>query len=280
MNIYDEWEIRELFFDPEQYSLLFFVDDLSNPGALIPLQKSLNDNSLSFFASPFLERNRCFYKTGCESAVIHGYLGLPRNTKLDDIAMIDPICTSEYSKASDPAYFLEKTTINYTDDNSLYHYLPKNIRENIRKIRKKISSCELEEEHTDLPDAVTSIKGMLQGSFGADSWLESKKIHDAFLQLDSITEKIGGEVVSVSLKKDALTFGSCISVIYRDTFYMLMAGTNRSANLSGVGSYLYYYCMNLAFSLGCSRIDTGIGDCGWKERWKLQKEQQSIFNLK
>ena len=85
---------------------------------------------------------------------------------------------------------------------------------------------------------------------------------------------------AVTLVSQNVVVAACISAIYHSTYYMLAAAAKHDPAWSGLGSYLYYTCMLRGFDAGCDQIDTGIGDCGWKERWGLQTIPQFLFSNK
>ena len=276
-GLYDEWALRINFLDSSEFALHLLTDDPDDPGAMLPLQRKRSDGSLRFLGSPFLERNRGFAMPHAVGALGQLYRSLPTATVLDDISGDDPARADLSLRPSDPAYILDRSAVNYENRDSLYRFVPKNIRENLRKIGKKIASGEIEARHAELDVTLARIRDLQRARFGEDSWLESPFIYTAFAGLDAISASIDAQTDCVLIEAGDTVIAGCISVRYRDTFYMLMEGVNSTASFSGLGSYLHYHCMANAFDEGCRRIDTGIGDCGWTERWGLEPLPQYLF---
>ena len=276
-NLYDEWAIRINFLDSSEFELHLLTDNRETPGAMLPLQRKIADGSLGFIGSPFLERNRGFVSPGSDAVLARLYASLPGSAALDDISADDPVCAQPGFVPSDPAYILERAAVGYENRDSLYQYLPKNIRENLRKIGRKISSGEIAVTDSELDYALDRIRFLQHARFGSDSWLESPFIYQAFSSLKRISDSVNGSLSCILMQAGNEAVAACISVFYRNTCYMLMEGVNNRDSFSGLGSYLHFHCMAQAFDLGCDRIDTGIGDCGWKERWKLGAVPQFRF---
>ncbi len=276
-NLYDEWALRINFLDPSEFTLHLLTDDPDNPGAMLPLQRKRSDGSLRFLGSPFLERNRGFALPQAVDALAQLYRSLPKGTMLDDISGDDPARADLSFRPSDPAYVLDRSAVGYENLDSLYRYVPKNIRENLRKIGKKIASGEIEVAPAELEFTLDRIKDLQRARFGEDSWLESPFICTAFASLDAVSASVDANTDCILMRASDAIIAGCISVRYRETFYMLMEGVIGTASFSGLGSYLHYHCMAHAFDQGCRRIDTGIGDCGWKERWGLEPLPQYLF---
>lgn len=276
-NLYDEWPIRINFFDACEYALHILTNDPDSPAAILPLQRSKTDGSLRFIGSPFLERNRGFALPGAERALAQLYRALPAGTVLDDISADDPACTDRGFRPSDPAYILDRQAVGYENPDSLYRFLPKNIRENLRKIGRKISSGEVSVTESDLGFTLDQVKRLQHARFGDDSWLESPHVYRAISNLKAVSASIDASVSCILMQAGNDVIAGCVSLCYRGSFYMLMAGVNSTASYSGLGSYLHYHCMTHAFDRGCEHIDTGIGDCGWKERWGLRPVPQYLF---
>ena len=276
-SLYDEWALRINFLDPSESRLHLLTDNPDDPAAMLPLQCKKSDGSLRFIGSPFLERNRGFALPRAGDALGQLYRSLPRGTLLDDIAADDPARAELPVRPSDPAYVLDRAAVNYENRDSLYRFVPKNIRENLRKIGKKVAAGEITVTGSELGSTLARIRDLQRVRFGADSWLESPFIYDAFSNLAEISGSIGATTACISMQAGDAVIAGCISLRYRDTYYMLMEGVNSTASFSGLGSYLHFHCMADAFDAGCQRIDTGIGDCGWKERWGLEPLPQYLF---
>ena len=274
-NLYDEWPIRINFLDASEYALHILTDNPDSPTAMLPLQRSKADGSLRFIGSPFLERNRGFALSGADSLLEQLYGALPNSTVLDDISADDPACAGSGFRPSDPAYILERQALDYKNPDSLYRFLPKNIRENLRKIGRRITSGEISVTESDPAFTLDQIKRLQHARFGQDSWLESAHIYRAISNLNAISASIDAPISCILMQAGSDVIAGCISLSYQGSFYMLMASVNNS--FSGLGSYLHYHCMTYAFDQGCERIDTGIGDCGWKERWGLRAVPQYLF---
>ncbi len=278
-SLYDEWAMRINFLDSSEFALHLLTDDADSPGAMLPLQRKRADGSLRFIGSPFLERNRGFAAPQAGNALAQLYRGLPKGTVLDDISGDDPACAGLPLRPSDPAYVLDRSAVHYENRDSLYRFLPKGVKENLRKIGKKIASGEIAVFDSELGFTLDRIRGLQRARFGEDSWLESPFIYDSFANLGAISGSINATITCLSMQAGDTTIAGCISVRYRDTFYMLMEGVNSTTSFSGLGSYLHFHCMADAFDEGCQRIDTGIGDCGWKERWGLAPLPQYLLEI-
>ncbi len=278
-NLYDEWALRINFLDSAEFALHVLTDDPECPTAILPLQRKRSDGSLRFLGSPFLERNRGFALPQAVDALAQLYRGLPNGTVLDDICGDDPARNELSFRQSDPAYVLDRSAVNYENRDSLYRFVPKNIRENLRKIGKKITAGEIAVVDAGLGFALDRIRALQRLRFGEDSWLESPAIYRAIASLDAVAASIDAKTDCIVVTAGDEVIAGCISVRYRETFYMLMEGVNSTAAFSGLGSYLHYHCMAHAFDAGCQRIDTGIGDCGWKERWGLEPLPQYLFEI-
>ncbi len=278
-GLYDEWAMRINFLDSAEFALHLLADDPDSPGAMLPLQRKKSDGSLRFIGSPFLERNRGYALPGAGDALRQLYLALPKGSLLDDISADDPARADLPVRQSDPAYVLDRSAVSYENRDSLYRFLPKGVKENLRKIGKKIAAGEIAVFDSELGFTLDRIKELQRARFGAESWLESPAIYEAFSNLGTVSRSIGAKSICISMQAGDAVIAGCISVRYRNTFYMLMEGVNSTASFSGLGSYLHFHCMAHAFDEGCDRIDTGIGDCGWKERWGLTPLPQYLFEI-
>ena len=276
-SLYEEWAMRINFLDASEYALHLLTDDVDRPGAILPLQRKLSDDSLRFLGSPFLERNRGFALPHSGNVLTELYRRLPEATVLDDICSDDPARIDLSFRPSDPAYVLDRSVVDYKNRESLYQFLPKNIKENLRKIDKKITSGEIVTRHSELGFTLDQIKRLQRARFGDESWLESPVIYGSISNLDAVARSIDAESTCILMQAGDEVIAGCISIRYQDCFYMLMEGVNSSSSYSGLGSYLHYHVMAFAFDAGCHRIDTGIGDCGWKERWGLEPLAQYLF---
>jgi CelD/BcsL family acetyltransferase involved in cellulose biosynthesis len=278
--LYDEWRFRRCFFDDKNQRLSVYVDNETAPTAMLPLQQHKDSGKLSFIGAPFMERNRGFCRTGFEDKLRDAYLALPHGTELDDIAPNDPITRSGYCIPGDPAYVLHRDQVDLQQPDGLYRYLPKNIKENLRKIRKKVDSGTLLVVHTSPQEALKQTRLLSRKRFSEDSWLEVPYVVDGFAELFRTGAEFGVTMDAVTLVSQNVVVAACISATYRSTYYMLAAAAEHDPAWSGLGSYLYYACMLRGFDAGCDQIDTGIGDCGWKERWGLQTIPQFLFSNK
>lgn len=276
-NLYDEWALRINFMDLAEHSLHLLIDDPDSPAVMLPLQRKRSDGSFRFIGSPFLERNRGFALPQHGGGLARLYRSLPNGTVLDDISADDPACIDLAMRQSDPAYVLDRAAVDYSARETLYQFLPKNIKENLRKIGKKIAAGEIQAKDSELGFTLDQIKRLQYTRFGDDSWLESPFIYQAIANLDAVAGSINATASCTLMQAGGDVIAGCISIRYRDYFYMLMEGVNSNASYSGLGSYLHFHCMADAFDGGCERIDTGIGDCGWKERWGLEPIPQYLF---
>ncbi|NND00183.1 MAG: GNAT family N-acetyltransferase [Gammaproteobacteria bacterium] len=277
VSLYDEWSMRVGFLDSSEYDLHLLTDDAGDSGAMLPLQRQRSDDKLRFIGSPFLERNRGYALPYATGALAELYHSLPKGTLLDDISAADPVCDDSSFRQSDPAYVLDRSSLDYQNRDSLYQFVPKNIRENLRKIGKRVDSGEIEIVPSELGFTLEQIKRLQHDRFGDDSWLESPAIYSAIANLDTVAKSIAASTDCTVMRTSDEIIAGCISMRYRDCFYMLTEGVKSTASLSGLGSYLHYHCMASAFDEGCRLIDTGIGDCGWKERWGLALVPQYLF---
>ena len=269
--------MRINFLDASEYALHVLTDNVDRPSAILPLQRKQSDSSLRFIGSPFLERNRGFALPHSGDALMQLYGTLPKATLLDDISSDDPACIDLSFRQSDPAFVLDRSALDYKNRDSLYQFLPKNIKENLRKIDKKISSGEIAVKHSELGFTLDQIRRLQRARFGDESWLESPVIYGAISNLDAVARSINAKSCCILMQAGDDVIAGCISIRYQNCFYMLMEGVNSSSTYSGLGSYLHYHIMAFAFDEGCHRIDTGIGDCGWKERWGLEPQAQYLF---
>lgn len=275
--LYDEWRFRQCFFDADQQQLRAYLDDTLAPGAMLALQQCRDSGKLSFIGAPFMERNRGFCRPGFEDKLRDIYLALPQGTVLDDIAPNDPITRSGFCVPGDPAFVLHRDHVGLQQPDGLYRYLPKNIRENLRKTRKKIEAGTLLVEHPSPQETLEQIRALAHARFGDESWLEVPYVANGLAELLRTGTEFGVTVDAVALVSQHVVVAACLSATYRSTYYMLAAAALHDPAWSGLGSYLNYASMLRGFELGCEQVDTGIGDCGWKERWGLQTIPQFLF---
>jgi CelD/BcsL family acetyltransferase involved in cellulose biosynthesis len=276
--LYDEWRFRQCFLDHDHQRLSVYLDKEMAPDTMLPLQQCKITDELSFIGAPFMERNRGFCRPGFEDKLCNAYLALPQGTVLDDIAPNDPITRSGYCVPGDPAYVLHRDQVGLQQPDSLYRFLPKNIRENLRKTRKKIEAGTLFVEHPSPQEVLKQARALSHERFGDESWLEVPYVVNGFSELFRSGDVFGARMDTVSLVSQNVVVAASISVNYRSTYYMLAAAAKHDPAWSGLGSYLYYTCMLRGFEAGCEQIDTGIGDCGWKERWGLQTIPQFLYS--
>ena len=271
-NIYDLWDFRYCFYKHDPQPLHFYVSyDDGQPVALLPLQYNQEMACLEFFAENFMENNRPFFKAGYEYLLpqLFNY-DFGRSVKIYDLEGID-----EFTRAlplEDYVYFADISSFNSFGD-----YLLKTFSDRKKRAKFKRLSTLLEKEHevktilNDFDD-LKLILDLNAKHFGAESYLKTEKERQPFYDL----LKLPLDWRAVTIMVDGVKLAGSLSVIYRGTYFYMIAGVNIS-DVPDVFKYLTKANLELALAEKAKIFNCSLGDCNWKSHWHLDKQPQYKF---
>ncbi len=270
-TIFDEWDFRYCFYKYHFYPLNFITAyEDGEPVALLPLEHHPN-YGLKFIAEDPCEENRLFVKTGYEYIIPELYAAVTEAAKCYDISGEDEFTMK--MPLEDYKYVLPlKGLGNFSD------FLTTRLRAKRRRSLEKelnslaghqilASTSRPEEMAEDLnllfelnTKNFTEESYLLKPEQGA--WLDLLKLNFSWRLM---TLEIGGIKQAVSL-----------SVLHNNDWHYLITGVNFRA-FPGLGKYLAKINIEAAITEGAAVFDAGLGDCGWKHIWHLDKIPQYEF---
>jgi CelD/BcsL family acetyltransferase involved in cellulose biosynthesis len=263
MYLYDEWDVRWAFFDPDRCDIRFHVlfDD-SEPVGVLPLQfdTSPEYRYLEFFGGDFMEYNRPFMKSGYEHVARNIYASVTERAELEEMVGEDPFtCTLP---VDDATYRLDLRPYRNAE-----HFVEREVRsDSIRYALRRLRSLPVTLRAQRVDDLSVLFEQSVR-TFGDDSWFADPHYRRAFERLSVCTVCT---MQTYSFLFEDRVVGVVYSVDYRGRSYLLMTSTDRD-RIPEVAKLLIFHTIDSAIARGCQWLEAGVGDCGWKERWHLER---------
>lgn len=271
LTLYDDWNFRYCFYKYHTDNpLLFYAGYLGDELiGLLPLQYNSKEKYLEFWSEEFMEDNHVFIKKGFENLVPRFYEEIKEPAKIyyivDDCHYVRNLPIEDYKYILNLAGF--KDYREYLES-AFEGKSKKNLKREISIIEKNpVAIREDEEEDLDL------VFGLNINTFKEESDFHGKnkkEIFRDFLKLD-----LPLHLMSIEVNGEKLA--ASVSILYNKIFYLLSTGSDNK-KIPNLGKYLIFKNIEKAISLGAEIFDVGVGDCGWKERFRLERVPQYKFN--
>ncbi|MCA9365703.1 hypothetical protein KC723_02315 [Candidatus Kaiserbacteria bacterium] len=279
-TIYDECEFRLAFFDSQKEEIMGVVDSLSQPNVLLPLQKNIATEKVTFISTPFMERNQGFCTEGNENKLLDIYTQVASNYeqyRLDDIAVSDPVTQTDRCIEDENYYVYDALKVGLNNLSELPSKMPK--RRLGRQLETALGYLEskVNIKSASLGETFLVIKNITKDRFGSDSWLEDDHIQSGALSLTNLPTKNKLEVYSYILEMNDKQIGGHIGVSYNDVYYALFSGAHYLDELTELPKLVHILNFKALLDAGLTNLDTGLGDCGWKENWGFESVAQYKF---
>lgn len=271
-TIYDLWEFRYCFYKHDPQALYFYVAyDAGRPVALLPLQYNQELACLEFFAENFMENNRPFFAAGYDYLLPQLFNSdFGRSVKIYDLDGID-----EFIRAlplEDYIYFIDLKDLYSFNDYLLKAFSDRKKRAKFRRIVTL-----LEEQHkveiitNDFSD-LKLIMDLNVKHFGGESYLKTDQERQPFFDLI----RLPLDWQSVTIMVDGVKIAGSLSVLYKDTYFYMLAGADTS-KVPDVFKYLTKVNLELALTKNAKIFNCSLGDCNWKNHWHMDKLAQYKF---
>lgn len=143
-----------------------------------------------------------------------------------------------------------------------------------RKLQQKMRNIEIAGVKGQIVDYDVSelIEQYSNQHFGEESTFKSidfravlSGLNNSKFDVQNLVFTLEGSIVGVAL-----------AVVYNNIFYALSVGY--TPEVKDLGKYINYFEIGFAHKLGAKRINFFADDCGWKENWKLQKDDLYRFD--
>jgi len=274
-TIFDDWDFRACFYKYNPHPLRFYVaqekmasGDFEAVG-LLPLMLH-PEHGLEFFAEDPCEENRVFTRAGYERVIPDLYGQIQEKAQFLDISGEDDF--TRQLELEDYKYLLPLDGLKSFDD-----FLDKRLSAKRRRgLRSELARLAVEKVETYLfnvngRDDLDQLFAFNLKTFGLESYLIKEEqpawrdIWQKFPGARLSVLTIGGESQAVSL-----------SIIYNNHWHYLITGVNFQ-DWPGLGKYLVKANIEEAIVAGCTMFDAGLGDCGWKDIWHLDRLPQYQF---
>jgi len=270
-TIFDTWDFRYCFYKYFPYPLNFYAayekrDGEEKPVALLPLERH-KSGWLEFFAEDPCEENRLFLRPGYERIIPRLYRRLPKPVIIYDISGEDTFTRA--LPLEDYKYVLPLNGLRTFNDYARRRLSTKK-QHNWRSEFKRLEAGGLKIIYNRWPDLKKLFK--LNVINFSDSYLQSKEDQQAWSDL--IRLPFNWQLVSLEVKGRLAAVA--LAVLFNKIYFYLISGAD-SKTIPSLGKYLNKITLEQALSLGAEVWDVGLGDCGWKEAWHLDRISQHQF---
>jgi len=269
LSIFDGWDFRVSFWEFYKYNPYFvlLVEDNQNVG-LIPLWYISDKNKYFWFGDigddfDWQEENSFWVK---DEKYLKSLIDVcPKSTVLNNLK--ESACAflagDKRLAKTLPKQTLMMDGIYSVDD--FFMTLPKKLRENLRRDKKRIESLNPEIVFDNIDDFSKLVK------FNIDKFDDSPLKDERFVKtFNRIIEKgQNGEIYRsrmISVKVDGEVVGVDLNFIFKDIYLTLLCG-NDTKKCPGIGHYLTMLDMQDALSLGSKLMDfSQSGEGSYKEK--------------
>lgn len=271
LSIYDNWDFRYAFYKHSPAPLHFFAGyEREELIGLLPLQYNEDEGGyLGFFAEEFMEDNRLFLKEGYDKYIPDFYAQVKEDVMVDDIAGED-----EFTRGlplEDYKYVLALGGLKGFSDHLVNSFTSKRRRQFL-KVKSEMEKNRIEITQNDFSD-IDLLFDLNIERHGDESYLSESHNREIFNELVKIFD-----VRLLTFKVNGVKAGASYSILYKGVYNYLSVGADLK-NYSSLGSYIGMENFNYAISLGAKIFDAGLGDCGWKKLWHLDKIPQYSYHF-
>lgn len=271
-SIYDLWDFRYCFYKIDPQPLYFYtIYEDDQPVALLPLQYNEELKCLEFFAENFMEDNRPFFKVGYENLLPELFaIDFSKTVKIYDLTGTDNFITS--LPLEDYIYFADTSNMNNFSEYLLKAFPDGHKRSNFNRLFKLLERDHKVETILDDFNDLKLVMDLNVKHFGEESYLRTEKERQPFFDL----LKLPLDWRMVTIAVDGVKLASSLSVIYKDTYFYLIVGSDIS-DYPNVFKYLTKANLELALANKAKIFNCSLGDCNWKSHWHLDTRPQYKF---
>jgi hypothetical protein len=280
-QVFDVWNYRVCFYEPEFHELYFIVafnstkkndmkeDDLKGDDikedtilGVLPLWKHKNYDYYEWFGGQLPEHNSFFVKN---KELIPLFLEfMPKNAWL-------PYLKTEYKE--DLPYFIEETS--YFVDLKKYEYnldnyfstFNKKHRKNLNRDLRILSEKNPVVVYDDLGDFDRMIE-LNNKRFSGDSFFADSDFINGFLKLAKLAKE-RNELEMISIHIDGKCEAAELAVLHKGVYTVLLGGNN--LEISNIGKLLIIEHLKNAITKKAYIVDFLVDDCGWKKLWNMDE---------
>jgi CelD/BcsL family acetyltransferase involved in cellulose biosynthesis len=269
-HIYDDWGFRFCFYKYFNYEIYFYVGiENGEPVGLLPLQYNSEKGYLEFFGGSYMDSNQIYIKEKNDKIIPDFYKALDRPAKLIDVIGEDSFTTD--LPLEDYNYMLPLNGIQ-TVEQLIEQRFSKRSKDTLKRKMKMLEH----ENITILKDQYEDLDLLIDLNikrFGDDSAFCYPFRRETFHDLLKLPFQFKIQTFVINEEKQAVS----LSIFYKGIYYYLYSGVNLEKT-KNLGNYVIKETIKEAISLDAICFDAGLGDCGWKERWHLDKTPQYIYS--
>jgi len=271
-SLYDLWDVRFCFYKTNPQPLFFYTFyEQEEPVALLPLQYHQEKNYLEFLAESFIEGNKPFFKPGYEYLLPKFFaLDFPHPVRIYDLEPISDFI--HQMPLEDYIYYYDLTGITDFNDYLLKAFPKRQRRHNFKRVFQLLEKEHQVEFVYDDFSNLGKLMNLSVRNFKNESYLKSKEEQQPFFDL--IKLPLDWKMVSVFV--DGRDLAHSLSVVYKNVYYYLIAGSDTS-EFKEVFKNLTKANMELAIKAKVKIFDCSLGDCNWKKYWHLSTRPQYMF---
>jgi CelD/BcsL family acetyltransferase involved in cellulose biosynthesis len=260
--LFDDWEYRSCFFDPEYHELMFIVGFLDGEEVgVLPLMKIKKQSYFEWFGGEFPEHNSFFM----QDKYIQDFMKqLP-----DDVWL--PYLEKRYSEfldasSEESSFFIDLNKYNRNLDD-YFNSFNKKHRKNLRYDLKKLEEKKPVVVRNSLAD-YDRMSELNQKRFSKDSFFTETDFVDGLKKVMNVAEK-RGELEMLSIHIDGKPEAVEVAVLHKGIYYVLLGGNN--LEISNIGKLLTIEHIKNAIEKGAEIVDFLAHDCGWKKLWNMEE---------
>ncbi|MBI4994536.1 GNAT family N-acetyltransferase, partial [Candidatus Peregrinibacteria bacterium] len=229
---------------------------------ILPLQYEPKEGLWEFFGGPFMEGNSVWVKNGYEKHVKGFYQAAGEPVWLDYLIGDDEFTRS--LPIDDGGYALDLSKFSGSAD-VIERHLQGRLRKHVRSAYKEILAKKPEIIYNRWAD-LEKLFYLNKLVFGVESSFYDEHEEDVYRDLI----KLPYEWLLFSVDFDGETRAVSLGVAHKKCYYFLAVGYERG-EIKQLNQFLGLQSIDEAKRLGAEKIDFGYHDCGWKERWNLER---------
>ncbi len=261
-TIYDEWDWRYGFYKFHQYRLKFIVGTRAGQEiGVLPLQYEPEEGFWEFFGGPTMERNRVWVDGGYEQYIKNFYKAAGEPVWLDYLISKDEYTDS--LPADDYGYELKLSAFFGVED-FIERHLQGKLRRQLRLVYKNFMEKQPEIIYNNWDD-LELLFSLNKLVFGGKSSFCDEYEENVYRDLVKLPYKW----LLSSVRLDGNVSAVFLGLLHKHCYYALTVGYKRE--IKDINQFLNLQYINEAKKLGAEKIDFGYSDCGWKERWTLER---------
>ncbi len=262
-DIYDEWDWRHTFYKYFASPLKFIVGyDADRQIGILPLQYDTQEDFWEFFGGPAMESNAVWVRPGYESFIADFFKAAGEPVWLDYLAG-----DHDYTRSlhlDDYGYELDLTDYGGADD-FIERHLDGKTRKHVRASWRAFNLLNPKIKHGRWKD-LNKLFALNEKVFGVESSFLDAYEKDVFCDL--VRLPYHWDIFSVEIENK--TVAVALAVIFKGKYHFLAVGYNRE--IKDLGAFINLQNIEEAARARARVIDFGYHNCGWKERWNLQKK--------